>query len=101
MSAYTKFERRESLKRRESSCSGASGQLKVEPKKRRGSRAGSKSTEVNPDLVKTATYIKHLFVVTCFCFMGTLHNERKRSAIVPEKYVIQLTVKGHTNLGNL
>lgn len=61
VSAYNKFEHRESLKRR-ASGSGANSQQKVDQKKRRGSRAGSKSTEVNPDLIKTATYIKHLFV---------------------------------------
>lgn len=35
-------------------------------KKRRGSRSGSKSADVNPDLVKNAVYIKHLFMVNLF-----------------------------------
>ena len=76
VSAYTKFERRESLKRRDSSGSGGSGQLKVEQKKRRGSRAGSKSTEVNPDLIKTATYIKHLFVVLLLLLFTEIYQKQ-------------------------
>jgi len=35
-----------------------------ETKKRRGSRSGSKSGDVNPELVKTAVYVKHIFMVS-------------------------------------
>lgn len=61
VSAYNKFEHRDSEKRR-GSGSGATGLSKSEQKKRRGSRSGSKSSEINPEIIKTATYIKHLFM---------------------------------------
>lgn len=61
ISAYNKFEHRNSEKRR-GSGSGSSSLNKHEHKKHRGSRSGSKSSEFNPELIKTATYIKHLFM---------------------------------------
>ena len=38
-----------------------------------------------------------MFISYCF----SEHDKRKRDVIVPEKYGIQVTDKGHTNLGNM
>ena len=60
--AYNKFEHRDSLKGRIPSV-GSNSLTKYDHKKHRGSRSGSKSSEINPELIKTAAYIKHLFMV--------------------------------------
>ena len=60
--AYNKFEHRDSLKGRIPSI-GSNSSSKYDHKKHRGSRSGSKSTDINPELIKTAAYVKNLFMV--------------------------------------